>query len=34
MCKGCGHAKSVDLALSTGLEEQDETGNWKCQNDM
>ena len=30
----CGHAKSADLTPGTGLEEQeqDETGNWKCQN--
>ena len=30
MCKGCGHVKSADLALNTGLEELDETGNRKC----
>ena len=28
--QGYGHAKNADLAPGTGLEEQDETGNWKC----
>ena len=32
--QGCGHAKSANLAPATGLEEQDETGNWKCQNNI
>ena len=33
MCRGCGHAKCANLALGTGLEEQDETRNfWECQN--
>ena len=29
--QGCGRAKSANLALGTGLE-QDETRNWECQN--
>ena len=28
----CDHAKSANLAPDTGLEEQDETRNWECQN--
>ena len=32
--QGCGHAKNADLAPGTGLEEQDETGNWKCQHNI
>ena len=30
--QGCGRAKSTNLAPGTGLEEQDETRNWECQN--